>query len=81
MTWDNDQVVAAYFGYTTSLAPVQDDLITNHFTHPNTKVFEATGTSHTMFGQLATVQSHGVKLSDWVTQWLVGDTAWATVRP
>jgi len=60
---------------------VQDDLITNHFTHPNTKVFEATGTSHTMFGQLATVQSHGVKLSDWVTQWLVGDTAWATVRP
>ncbi|MEP6860973.1 MAG: pectin acetylesterase-family hydrolase [Deltaproteobacteria bacterium] len=81
MTWDNDQTVAAYFGYTTSLVPVQDDLITNHFDHPNTKVFEAAGTSHTMFGQLATVQSHGVKLSDWVTQWLVGDGAWATVRP
>jgi hypothetical protein len=81
MTWYNDQTVAAYFGYTTSLAPVQDDLITNHFDHPNTKVFEASGTSHTMFGQLATVQSHGVKLSDWVTQWLVGAAAWATVRP
>ena len=31
MTWDNDATVAAYFGYTTPLAPVQDDLITNHF--------------------------------------------------
>jgi Pectinacetylesterase len=81
MTWDNDATIAAYFGYTTSLAPVQDDLITNHFDHANTHVFEATGTSHTMFGQLATITSHGVRLSDWVTQWLVGDAAWATVRP
>jgi len=80
MTWDNDQTIATYFGY-TSIVSAQDDLITNHFDHPNTKVFEATGTTHTMLGQLATVQSHGVKLSDWVTQWLVGDPAWATVRP
>jgi len=81
MTWDDDQTIAAYFGYTTSLIPVQDDLITNHFDLPNTHVFEAAGTSHTMFGQLTTVTSHGVHLSDWVTQWLVGDPAWATVRP
>jgi hypothetical protein len=81
MTWDDDAVIKAYFGYTSSLVPVQDDLIVHHFNKPNTKVFEAAGTSHTMFGALSTVTSHGVKLSDWVTQWLLGDAAWATVRP
>lgn len=81
MTWDDDAVVKAYFSYTTSLVPVQDDLITNHFNHPNTKVFEAAGMNHTMFGGLGTITSHGVPLATWFTQWLVGDAGWATVRP
>jgi len=81
MTWDDDAVVKAYFSYTTSLVPVQDDLITNHFNHPNTKAFEAAGMNHTMFGGLGTITSHGVPLATWVTQWLVGDAGWATVRP
>ncbi|HEY0252996.1 MAG TPA: pectin acetylesterase-family hydrolase [Kofleriaceae bacterium] len=80
MTWDDDAVIKQYFGYTSSLAPIQDDLITNHFAHPNTKVFEATGTNHTMFGTL-NVTSHGVVAGTWLTQWLLGDAAWATVRP
>ncbi len=81
MTWDDDAVVKAYFGYTGSLVAVQDDLIVNHFDKPNTHVFEAAGTSHTMLGNVGAITSHGVKLSDWITQWLVGDAAWTTVRP
>jgi hypothetical protein len=81
MTWDDDAVIKAYFGYTGSLAPVQADLITNHFNHANTKVFEATGTSHTMFFALPTITSHGVPATTWFTQWLLGDAAWATVTP
>lgn len=81
MTWDDDAVIKAYFAYTGSLVAVQDDLIVNHFNHPNTKVFEAAGTNHTMFGGLGTITSHGVPLATWVTQWLVGDAGWTTVRP
>ena len=80
MTWDNDQTIAGYFGY-QSLVTVQDNLITNHFDKATTHVFEATGTTHTMFGALTTITSNNVHLSDWVTQWLLGDSAWATVRP
>ncbi|MFT3696457.1 MAG: pectin acetylesterase-family hydrolase [Kofleriaceae bacterium] len=80
MTWDDDAVIKSYFGYTTSLKPVQDDLITNHFNHPNTHVFEATGMNHTMFGALGTT-SHGVVVGTWLSEWLVGDAAWATVLP
>lgn len=80
MTWDDDAVIKSYFGYTGSLAPVQDDLITQHFDHPNTHVFEATGTNHTLFGALGTT-THGVTAGTWLTQWLVGDAAWTTVRP
>ena len=81
MTFDDDATIKAYFGYASSLAPVQDDLIVHHFDHPNTKVFEATGTSHTMLGSVGSISSHGVQLATWITQWLVGDPAWATVRP
>jgi hypothetical protein len=34
-----------------------------------------------MFGALTTITSNNVHLSDWVTQWLLGDSAWTTVRP
>jgi hypothetical protein len=34
-----------------------------------------------MLGQINTlVGSGGVRLSDWVDQWIRGDAAWATVR-
>ena len=81
LTWDDDPVIKQYFAYTSSLVPVQADLIANHFDHPNTKVFEATGMNHTMFGQLGTVTSHGVKLGDWVNEWLLDLPTWATVTP
>ncbi len=81
LTWTDDPVIRDYFGYPTSIAAAQTDLIENNYRYANTKVFEATGQNHTMFGSLATVTSHGVKLSDWVTEWLLGLPSWATVTP
>lgn len=79
MTFDNDQTIAAYFGYTSLVQP-QDDLITSHFNHANTHVFEVVGTSHTMLGNVGAYTVNGVPLATWLTQWLTGDAAWATVR-
>jgi hypothetical protein len=78
-TWDDDQTVASYFGYTTSLTPVQADLIANHYNQPHTRVFVAPGTSHTMLGQLTSIAVDGVPLEVWVAQWFAGDPAWANV--
>lgn len=79
MTFDNDETIRAYFGYPSLIAP-QDDLITKHFNHPNTHVFEVVGTSHTMLGNVGAYTVDGVPLATWLTQWLTGDPAWATVR-
>ncbi|HEV7559840.1 MAG TPA: hypothetical protein VGO00_30390, partial [Kofleriaceae bacterium] len=78
-TWDDDQTIAAYFGYTTSLTPVQADLIANHYNQPHTRVFLAPGTSHTMLGQLTSIAVNGVPLEVWVAQWFAGDPQWQNV--
>jgi hypothetical protein len=79
LTWDNDQTIEAYFGYTTALAPIQADLLANHFNKPHTRVYEAPGTSHTMLGELTSISVDNVLLEVWVAQWLAGDPQWEDV--
>ncbi len=81
LTWDDDATITAYFGYTGPIDEAQSALIAGHFDHARTHAFELAGTNHTMLGQLATLAqpSGGITLDAWVTQWLTGDDAWATV--
>lgn len=82
LTWDNDETIAAYFGYSGPLMAATMALVDGHYTAPLTKAFVMSGTSHTMLGQIATIVGpDGTKLSDWVGQWLTGDPAWATIKP
>jgi hypothetical protein len=82
LTFDDDATVSAYFGYTTSLVPATMELVDDHYTQPLTKAFVVAGTSHTMLGGLSTITAmNGELAGTWVTQWLVGDPSWATVKP
>jgi len=79
-TWDNDQIIAAYFGYgATPIHDVQLDLIRNHFNKAHTRVFVAPGTQHTMLGQLDSLAVNNMLLSLWVAQWFGGDPDWRSV--
>ncbi|HEY1817329.1 MAG TPA: pectin acetylesterase-family hydrolase [Kofleriaceae bacterium] len=82
LTFDDDATISAYFGYTTSLIPATMELVDGHYTQALTKAFVVAGTSHTMLGDLSTVTAaNGEVAQTWVTQWLVGDPSWATVKP
>lgn len=82
LTYDDDAVVKAFFGYSGSLAPAIDKLLADQYARPTTHAFVVAGTAHTMLGELGTlVGPGGVHLSSWVTQWATGDAGWSTVRP
>jgi hypothetical protein len=79
--YDDDAVVKAFFGYTGSLLPATDALLANQYAHANTRYFVLAGSNHTLLGGAATlVTPGGVRLSDWLAQWVVGDPAWASAR-
>jgi hypothetical protein len=80
-TYDNDATIRSYFGY-ASLVAASNSLLDMQYSHPNTKAFMVAGESHTMFGGIGTIIGPGnVPLFGWVNQWIIGDPAWATVRP
>ncbi len=82
--YDDDQVIRAYFGYPATagaLVPATTMLLANQYDRPSTKAFVIAGTGHTMLSQIGTLTgAGGVKLSDWVLQWVLGHAAWTTVR-
>jgi hypothetical protein len=81
MTYDDDQVIRQYFGYTGSMVTATDTLLAEQYDLPTTHAFVLAGTSHTMLGQIGTLTSPGgVRLIDWVYQWVRGDAGWTTVR-
>ncbi|HEY4244896.1 MAG TPA: pectin acetylesterase-family hydrolase [Kofleriaceae bacterium] len=81
LTYNNDAVVSAYFGY-TSLVDATNTLVANEYSGPTAHVFELAGTSHTMLGGLATIVApSGTSLATWVTQWATADAAWANLTP
>lgn len=81
MHYDDDQVIRQYFGYTGSMVTATNMLLANQYDLPNTKAFVLAGNSHTMFGQIPTITGPGgVRLIDWVYQWVRGDAGWTTVR-
>jgi hypothetical protein len=85
MHYDDDAVIKSYLGYPStagSMVSASNALLDNQYDRPNTKAFMLAGQSHTMLAGTAVLQSPGgVKLVDWVFQWITGDAAWATVRP
>ncbi len=85
LTYDDDAVIKQFFGYAAtagSMVSASNMLLDRQYDLPNTKAFMLAGNSHTMLGNVATLQSPGgVKLSDWIVQWASGATAWSTVRP
>jgi len=82
--YDDDAVIKAYLGYPAtagSMVPATNMLLAEQYDRPTTKAFIIAGQGHTMLSQIATLTGPGgVKLSDWVVQWVKGDAAWATVR-
>jgi hypothetical protein len=84
MHYDDDAVIKAYWGYADtagSMVAATDELLADHYDQPTAHAFVLAGQGHTMLGQINTlVGSGGVRLSDWVDQWIRGDAAWATVR-
>lgn len=81
LTYTEDLTVRAFFGYSGSLAPAIDSLITNQYAHPNTHAFVLAGSSHTMLGSYQTITApDGTTLKDWIAQWAKGDPAWTTVE-
>ncbi|MEJ7600933.1 MAG: pectin acetylesterase-family hydrolase [Kofleriaceae bacterium] len=82
--YDDDVVIRAYFGYAATagaLVPATDELLANQYDRPTTKAFVLAGAGHTMLSQIGAITGpNGVKLADWVLQWVTGDAAWATVR-
>ena len=82
--YDDDAVIRAYFGYAATpgaMVPATDMLLANQYDRPTTKAFVLAGAGHTMLAQAGTITGPGgVKLADWVLQWVRGDAAWATVR-
>jgi hypothetical protein len=81
MTFDNDMTIRQYFGYTGSMVTATDTLLAERYDHANTKAFVVAGDTHTMLGMIGTLTGPGgVRLSDWVYQWVRGDAGWTTVR-
>lgn len=81
LTYTEDAVVKAFFGYSGSLMPALTSLLANQYSHPTTQAFVLAGTSHTMLGSYATIAApDGTTLKSWVQQWATGDPAWHTVQ-
>jgi hypothetical protein len=81
LTFTEDTVVKLFFGYTDTLVPALDSLITNQYAHPTTHAFVVPGTSHTMLGDYLTMTAaDGTPLKAWVAQWATGDPAWTTIQ-
>lgn len=81
LTYTEDAVVKAFFGYAGSLAPAIDALLTNQYAHATTHAFVLSGSSHTMLGNYQTITApDGTTLKAWVAQWAVGDSGWRTIE-
>ncbi len=84
LAFDQDQVLATFFGYGTLDVQAKTNALLNqvYVPSPNAKAFELVGTAHTMLGQFNTLAqpNGGITLKSWVTQWANASPAWATVR-
>jgi hypothetical protein len=81
LTFTEDATVKLFFGYSDSLSPAIDALLTNQYNHPTTHAFVVPGTSHTMLGSYQTMTAaDGTTLKSWVSQWATGDPNWNTVN-
>jgi hypothetical protein len=81
LTYTEDAVVKAYFGYSGSMMPALEALLANQYGHPTTQAFVLAGTSHTMLGSYRTIVApDGTTLESWVQAWATGDPAWHTVQ-
>jgi hypothetical protein len=78
--YDQDQVIAWYFGFDADLLPAIDALLVGHYdTHENTKYFVAPGSSHIMLGAAITA-SDGTTVNDFVAGWMRGSPSWKSER-
>lgn len=79
MVYDDDAVIAAYFGFSGDLPAAIDALqVTHHDPFPNTKYFIAKGTDHGVLGDAVTAPD-GTTPATFTVAWLLGDPAWHSV--
>jgi len=82
LAWDRDTVLSSFFGYPAdTYETLTFQLLTSSYDgRANAKYFLKQGPQHTFLGGLGTLTSTtGVKLEDWVTQWVEGNAAWNNV--
>jgi hypothetical protein len=80
LSFDQDQVISAYFGFDGDLAPAIGALILDHYDrHENTKYFVAPGVGHIMSGAAITAPD-GTSVNDFIAGWLLGSPSWKSER-
>jgi hypothetical protein len=84
LAYESDNVLTLYFSYPLdgTFANATNALRTKYDATNHLKYFELAGTAHTMLGSFNTVAApSGKTLRAWVTEWMHGDPAWASVKP
>ncbi|MFO0548756.1 MAG: pectin acetylesterase-family hydrolase [Polyangiaceae bacterium] len=80
LSYDEDEVISQYFGFTGDLGSTLDAMTAAHFDpHPNTKYFIAPGTEHGVLGD-PVIAPDGTSVTDFFFAWLIGAPTWKSER-